>query len=383
MSRPTRGLCTFPTTAPLVLALLLTTGAPGSARAEAPPVPDPRGPPRLPPRGRLPAGDLGAGRRLLRGRRPRLRPRPRPDARRDDRGPALPRRRSSRAPRRSADLDRYRASSAARRPARLETGDERRRAGRGEQAGRRHHLLDPFERDGLDLDGDGAAARAGHAATTRRPARSSTRRSCCSSPRPTPTAWTRWRDWYERSKGHPWEGERDARALPQVRRPRHQPRLVHAQPEGDAAPDPAALQGVVPDAPLRRPPDGHARGPALRPAVLRPDQPEPRPADQPGDRPDRRPHGGRPRRGGQARGPDARDVRQLVERRQPDHPAAAQHRRRADRGREREAGLADLPREGRPRRARPRVPRPPPGGQLRRPLAGRLVAARATSSITS
>ena len=63
--------------------------------------------------------------------------------------------------------------------------------------------------------------------------------------------------------------ERDARALPQVRGPRHQPRLVHAQPQGDPTPDPPPLPGVVPDPHLRRPSDGLEGGPAVRPAVLR------------------------------------------------------------------------------------------------------------------
>ena len=58
------------------------------------------------------------------------------------------------------------------------------------------------------------------------------------------------------------------------------------------------------------------------------------------------PHGERPGGGGQAGVLDPRDVRQLVERRKPDHASAAQHRRHPDRGREREAGLADLPRPG-------------------------------------
>ena len=44
--------------------------------------------------------------------------------------------------------------------------------------------------------------------------------------------------WYERSQGQALGGRGDARALPQIRRARHQPRLVHAQPPGDEAPDP-------------------------------------------------------------------------------------------------------------------------------------------------
>jgi hypothetical protein len=55
--------------------------------------------------------------------------------------------------------------------------------------------------------------------------------------------------WYDRSKGKPWEGS-GLPELYQVRGARYQPRLVHAQPQGNAASDPAALQGVVSHAAL-------------------------------------------------------------------------------------------------------------------------------------
>ncbi len=180
-------------------------------------------------------------------------------------------------------------------------------------------------------------------------------------------------NWYERTKGHPWEGG-------------GLPRLYHKYAGHDTNRDwfmlnlketqllsrmlytewfPTILYDVH---------QMGSRGPAVRPAVLRPDQPEPRREGQPGDLPDRGAHGHRPRRGGQARCADQRDVRQLVERRQPDHPATAQHRRRADRGRERPDGQPDLPVEGEPARRLAGVQGPRAGGQLRRPLAGGLVA---------
>ena len=169
-----------------------------------------------------------------------------------------------------------------------------RRPGGREQGRRPDHLLDPLDRDGLHPDGDGAAPRPGHRRRPGDPGDPRRTRSCSWCPRPTPTAWRRSR-LVRADEGEALGRGRDARALPQVCRARHEPRLVHAQPEGDAAPDPAALPRVVPDAHLRRPPDGLEGGEAVRPAVLRPDQPEPRPEDPPVDRHDRGPHGGRPR----------------------------------------------------------------------------------------
>ena len=133
--------------------------------------------------------------------------------------------------------------------------------------------------------------------------------------------------WYERTKGHPWEGE-------------GMPELYHKYAGHDTNRDWFMLnlretrlltrflyREWFPTLAYDVHQMGSQGGPDVRPAVLRPDQPEPRPQAQPGDLPDRRPHGGRPRRRRQDGRAHQRDVRQLVERRQPDHPAAAQHRR--------------------------------------------------------
>ena len=62
-------------------------------------------------------------------------------------------------------------------------------------------------------------------------------------PSRTPTASTSWATGTERTKGTPFDGSSPAVALPPVRGPRQQPRLVHADPAGDAAPHARPLRG--------------------------------------------------------------------------------------------------------------------------------------------
>ena len=108
-------------------------------------------------------------------------------------------------------------------------------------------------------------------------------------------------EWYRKNLGTRYEGGPDALALPPLRRPRQQPRLVHAHPEGDAGRLPRRLPRVAPPGVAGRAPDGRD-GPAhLHAAVLGaggPRHPPPRLARR---EPHRREHGLPPRAGRQER----------------------------------------------------------------------------------
>ena len=133
----------------------------------------------------------------------RLRPRGRPRAGQDHRGTALPRRlrlqpRDDPRPRPSPA-----PSSGTRSPApRPTTTRPPEEQGRGPR-----HLLDPFERDRLDLHGHEAPARAGLGRGRGDEGGAGQARSSSSSPRPTPTAWTSWPTGTTGRKGKPWEGD--------------------------------------------------------------------------------------------------------------------------------------------------------------------------------
>ena len=94
--------------------------------------------------------------------------------------------------------------------------------------------------------------------------------------------------WYTQEPRHALRGGADGRAVPPLRRPRQQPRLVHVQHAGVAQRGEAALRGVVPPDRLQPPPVGALPRPHLRAALRRSHEPE-HPA--PGDA--RRRHGGR------------------------------------------------------------------------------------------
>ena len=68
---------------------------------------------------------------------------------------------------------------------------------------------------------------------------------------------------------HAVRGRPDAVALPPLRRPRQQPRLVHAQPEGDAGRLPRPLPRVAAAGLARRAPDGLDRARASSPRPTR------------------------------------------------------------------------------------------------------------------
>ena len=205
---------------------------------------------------------------------------------------------------------------------------------------------------------------------------------------PRPLGQSRRRDkvarWYERSKGHPWEGS-------------GMPELYHDYAGHDTNRDwfmlnlketrlltrllykewfPTILYDVH-QMGLEGRPDLRAAASSTRsiPTSTR--------GSTRAIAHDRCAHGERPGGGGQAWGPDSRDVRQLVERRQPHHAPAAQHRGRPHRGGQREARLArsssikaDL--SGGDPRVSPTT-RPPSTSSIPGPAAG---GGSATSSIT-
>ena len=80
--------------------------------------------------------------------------------------------------------------------------------------------------------------------------------------------------WYRAQPGNALRGRADGRAVPQVRRPRQQPRLVHVPHAGVEERGAAALRGVVPADRLQPPPDGAVPRAHLRAALRRPDEPQ-------------------------------------------------------------------------------------------------------------
>ena len=98
--------------------------------------------------------------------------------------------------------------------------------------------------------------------------------------------------------------ERRPRPLPEVHRPRQQPRLLHEHPAGDQGHEPAALHRVASPDPLQPPPDRAGRDGPLRAALPRPLQLRLRPAHPGRARPRLGLHAQPLRHRGQARGDD-------------------------------------------------------------------------------
>ena len=120
-------------------------------------------------------------------------------------------------------------------------------------------------------------------------------------------------NWYMREpdEKQPLDG-RSAAALPEVRGPRQQPRLLHDEPAGNRGGQPPAVHRVVPADHVQPSPDRPGRHGAVRAAVPRSVQLQLRPAGAAGHRPGvgRDPHP--VRRRGQA-GRDDADRRELLD----------------------------------------------------------------------
>ena len=173
---------------------------------------------------------------------------------------------------------------------------------------------------------------------------------------------------------HEVRGRPDAVALPPLRRPRQQPRLVHAHAEGDAGRLPRRLPRVAPAGVARRAPDGLDRAPHVHAALRgagRPRHPPPRLARR---EPHRRQHGLPPGAGRQERGHLRLRVRRLLAGGHEEHRLVEERLRPPHRG-----GLGAV-RDARPHRAEralgrrqgPRGVRHP--DELPEPVAGGDVA---------
>ena len=133
-----------------------------------------------------------------------------------------------------------------------------------------HHLQHPLDRDRRLADGDGVGARAGH----RRGRRDEAAPRRGGAPAPAldqPRRADHGDGVVPEEPRHALRGRPDAVALPPLRRPRQQPRLVHAHPEGDAGRLPRRLPRVAPAGLARRAPDGldRARASSCRPTRSR------------------------------------------------------------------------------------------------------------------
>ena len=126
-------------------------------------------------------------------------------------------------------------------------------------------------------------------------------------------------------------GQPDAVALPEVHRPRQQPRRVHADAGRDPRRQHAAVQGVAAADHVQPAPGGMAAAADVRAAVSRSVQSEHRPAGHPRHRPG----GRRDARPVRARAQTGRGlalpVLHLVQRVHPDHGVLPQHHRHPDR----------------------------------------------------
>ncbi len=133
-----------------------------------------------------------------------------------------------------------------------------------------HHLQHPLDRDRRLADGDGVGARARDRRGRRdeaAPRRGGAAAAAVDQPR---RAGDGDRVVPEEPR-HALRGRAHAVALPPLRRPRQQPRLVHADAEGDAGRHARGLPRVVPAGLARRAPDGtdRARASSCRPTPSR------------------------------------------------------------------------------------------------------------------
>ncbi len=207
-----------------------------------------------------------------------------------------------------------------------------------------HHVQHPRDRDRRLADGDGVGARAGD-----RPGRGDEAAARRGGPAPGAVDQSRRAAHGDgvvpQEPRHEVRGRADALALPPLRRPRQQPRLVHAHAEGDAGRLPCRLPRVAPPGLARRAPDG-CDGPAhLRAPVLGaggPRHPPPRLARR---EPHRREHGLPPRAGAEERGHLRRHLRRLLARGDEEHGLVEEHLRPPHR-----SGLGAV-RDARPDRA--------------------------------
>ena len=139
------------------------------------------------------------------------------------------------------------------------------------------HLQHPLDRDRRLPDGDGVGARARHRrgrGDEAPPRRGGAPAAALDQPR-RPGDGDRV---VPQEPRHAVRGRADAVALPPLRRPRQQPRLVHAHPEGDAGRLPRRLPRVAPAGVARRAPDGRDRAAHVRPALRGPGGPRHPPA---------------------------------------------------------------------------------------------------------
>ena len=134
-------------------------------------------------------------------------------------------------------------------------------------------------------------------------------------------------EWYRKNLGTPLRGRAAAVALPPLRRPRQQPRLVHADAEGDAGRHARGLPRVVPAGLARRAPDGRDRAAHLRAALRRAGRPRHPPADLARRQPDRRQHGVPAGAGEEERRHLQLPVRRLLAGRDQEHRVVEEHRR--------------------------------------------------------
>ena len=239
-----------------------------------------------------------------------------------------------------------------------------------------HHLQHPLDRDRRLPDGDGVGARArdgpgrGDEAP---PRRGGAPAAALDQPR-RPGDGDRVVPQEPRDAVRGWP---DAVALPPLRRPRRQPRLVHAHPEGDAGRLPRRLPRVAPAGVARRAPDGRDRAPHVRPALRGAGRPRHPPARLARREPHRREHGLPARAGAEDRRHLRLRVRRLLAGRDEEHRLVEEHLRPPHRGR------LGAVRDARPHRAeraagwRQGARGVRPADELPEPLArGRVAAAR-------
>ena len=174
---------------------------------------------------------------------------------------------------------------------------------------------------------------------------------------------------------HALRGRAHAVALPPLRRPRQQPRLVHADAEGDAGRHARGLPRVAAAGLARRAPDGADRAAHLRAALRRAGRPRHPPAGVARRQPDRREHGVPARAAEEERRHLRLRVRRLLAGRHQEHGVVEEHLRAAHRGglgaaRDARAHRAEraLGRRQGPRRVRH-------ADELPEPVAGRQLAA--------